>query len=206
MKRDPVLRHSLNILAGFMAKGLIVGALLAVTVPASALIIESENNGSLGTADLVNLFGAGTETLQGSISRNPAADGLADFDYFFLGNFSVPGFIQVQTSSDFDPVLGLYDVAGALVASDDDSGGGLESLLTFNITVPGAYTLVTRGFGSDFSYDPFSLTPGNPFGSQGNYTATIQYRGAEGAVPEPATIALIGLGLAGMAARRRKSV
>ncbi len=178
---------------------------LTLALPASAAVVESENNGSIGAADVVSLSGAGTETVQGTISTNPA-DGLGDYDYFLLGNFSVPGFIQVSTSSSFDTYIGLYNAAGTLVAQDDD---GLEifgdSLMSFNVTTPGAYTLVIRGFGSGFASDPFSLTPGNPVGAQGAYTATIQYRGADGTVPEPGSFALAGLALTGLAAMRRRS-
>ena len=177
---------------------------LALALPASAAVVESENNGSIGAANVVSLFGAGTETVQGTISTNPA-DGLGDYDYFLLGNFSLGAFIQVSTASNFDPVIGLYNAAGTLVALDDDSGGGLQSLMSFNVTTADAYTLVIRGFGSNFASNPFSLTPGNPAGSQGAYTATIQYRGADGTVPEPGSFALAGLALAGLAAMRRRS-
>jgi hypothetical protein len=45
-----------------------------------------------------------------------------------------------------DPVIDLYDAAGRLVATDDDSGGGLASRLETELPA-GSYCLAVRGFG-----------------------------------------------------------
>ncbi len=46
-----------------------------------------------------------------------------------------------------DPVLGVYDAFGGLIASDDDAGAGLDSQLFFTPTATGDYFLAAAGFG-----------------------------------------------------------
>jgi hypothetical protein len=177
---------------------------MALALPASAALLESENNGSLGSANALGLSGSGSVEIRGAITTNPA-DGLGDFDYFLLGSFESGGVIAFSMTSGFDPLAGLYDAAGVLVAEDDDSGVGYrQPAFSFNVTAAGPYALIIRGYGSGFADDPFSLTPGNPAGDQGAYTATVTYRGAIG-VSEPASIALLGIaGLGLLAARQRR--
>jgi len=50
------------------------------------------------------------------------------------------------TGGDSDPVLELFDEAGALVVLDDDSGGGVASRAELPLA-PGRYCLAVRGFG-----------------------------------------------------------
>jgi hypothetical protein len=186
-----------------MRKRLLLALLSVLAFPAFAALAEVENNGSLSAANVLGLSGNGTVNIVGTISTN-SLDGLADYDYFRLGSFGIGGVITAQTSATFDTYIGLYNAAGALVITDDDSGGGLNSLFTYNVTSADVYTLVVRGFGSNFSNDPFSLTPGNPIGDTGSYTTTVTWRGAEGTVPEPSSLALFGIALAGIGATRRK--
>ena len=81
-----------------------------------------------------------------------------------------------------------------LLASDDDSGSGLLSLINFNISTTGAYGIALGGFGGNTGNYRVSLS--------GNTTSTTVVE----AVPEPAAIGLFGLGLLGLGfARRRKA-
>lgn len=62
-------------------------------------------------------------------------------------------------SSQFDPVLGLYDSQGNRIAVDDDSGQGLNARIRFTPSRTGTYRLVVTSFGK---------------GMQGQYTLQIR--------------------------------
>lgn len=49
-------------------------------------------------------------------------------------------------SEDFDPLIRILDANGTEVASDDDGGNGLNSLLEFTPTEDGIYTIVVDSF------------------------------------------------------------
>ncbi|WP_120078121.1 PPC domain-containing protein [Aurantiacibacter odishensis] len=53
----------------------------------------------------------------------------------------------IATDDSLDPYLELRDPAGESVASDDDGGGDLNSLLRHTFTQDGTYTIVATGFG-----------------------------------------------------------
>ncbi|HEX2203628.1 MAG TPA: pre-peptidase C-terminal domain-containing protein [Longimicrobium sp.] len=52
-----------------------------------------------------------------------------------------------QDSPDFDTFLRLFDAAGEMVASDDDSGEGSGSVLTFTAETAGTYTIEATSVG-----------------------------------------------------------
>ncbi|MBY6200028.1 PPC domain-containing protein [Maritalea mobilis] len=54
--------------------------------------------------------------------------------------------VEAQPAPGGDSVIELYDASGALVVTDDDSGGGLASRAETPLQ-PGEYCLATRGFG-----------------------------------------------------------
>lgn len=65
--------------------------------------------------------------------------------YFSL---SATGQVRMEAQPAFggDPVIEIYDAAGVLVVSDDDSGGNFASRAETEL-VPGEYCMLTRGFG-----------------------------------------------------------
>lgn len=53
----------------------------------------------------------------------------------------------IATDDNLDPYLELRDPSGEAVASDDDGGGELNSLLRYTFTDDGTYTIAASGFG-----------------------------------------------------------
>jgi hypothetical protein len=136
------------------------------------------------------------------------------------------GALTIDTNgSAFDTQLSLFDSLGFGLIHDDDSGSGLRSLIT-SVLAAGDYLIAI----SAFNYDPQSsggaifptgfpgpYGPTGPGGgsalsgwgggtfSGGDYI--ISFSSAVNSVPEPGTLVLLGIGLLGMAAsRRRKKV
>jgi hypothetical protein len=124
----------------------------------------------------------------------------ADLQPFYV---SASGTYSMETiSGNFDTYLFLYSGIPAIPSSgfnnaityNDDGGAGLLSLIS-NISLVEniQYSLLTRGFA----------------GATGNFTAQISgvgdiTLGEVSQVPEPASLVLLGLGLAGIGFSRRK--
>lgn len=73
------------------------------------------------------------------------SSGFYNFRYTF--DVLADGMVRIATSGGQDPILWLDDSSGIEVASDDDGGGGLESLIEIDLTV-GTYTLQVGNYGS----------------------------------------------------------
>lgn len=210
-----------------MIKRFFALAALSLALPVSAQVVEVENNGSVPNAQALGLTGAGAISILGEITVNPV-DGNADYDFFKLGRFAAGGNIKVRTVGDTSPlgsldtVAALYNSQGVLMTYNDDENlslYGTRSYFDFNVAVDDDYFLAVLGyqwpaFNNALSWNPLSLTPGNKTGSQGAYTASIEYTGAlaplppappaGGTVPEPSALALSALGLMGLLQMRRK--
>lgn len=81
-----------------------------------------------------------------------------------------------MNSTDFDSVVGLATPGGAVVATDDDSGGGLNAYLTYTLTESGEWKVVATTF---FGYET------------GNYDLEISCSTPGGAcVPDSRTLCI----------------
>lgn len=123
-----------------------------------------------------------------------------------------PGAFDINTfGSNFDTELGLYNEFGALIATNDDAGGGLQSQILSNLG-NGKYYIAVGGFNSNFA-GAFGATGG---AATGDYVLNINGDAVAGdalgaqqihwycfTVPTPGSLALLGMGGL-LAARRRR--
>ena len=150
-------------------------------------VIEDESfaAGNLGVGDSYN-------------NNNSHVAGGKDLYTFTL---TEDGVVRIETTdpgSGIDTEIGLYDAGGNLIASNDDSAeGGLISLLTETLSA-GDYTVVAGTFNTDFATDPTlaGVTSGT---DDGDYGFDISVT----AIPEPGSLALLGLGGLALLRRRR---
>ena len=76
--------------------------------------------------------------------------------YTFAGTAGKVATIAMSSSS-FDTYLYLRDAAGNVIKSDDDSGGGTNSRISFSLPSSGTYTIEATSYGS-YATGAYSLT------------------------------------------------
>jgi len=208
-----------------MRKKCLVGAVvvvsaLAVGTPSAIAATETEPNSTLANAQFVATTG-GIVVIEGSRSfADPSDD-------FFSFNVLAAGVLSISSASPdgaADSILGLYDPAGMLVASNDDGPGGSMSALSFNVPsgMAGRYSIGFSGYNpgllactavvtscydtnSDFVFDTF--VPGGGAGGSTGWDYQINVSGIA-LVPEPGVYLMFGLGLPlllGLQRKKRKS-
>lgn len=162
-------------------------ALLLSTTANASSYVEIEPNDTVATAQI--LIHDGSINLTGFRESSPV-NGFNDY-FRFDATAGDALTIQVNAIGGGDPLIQLLDGAGNFITFDDDSGGGLNSLINYTATATGNYFLGVRGFSN----------------SVYSYELVVTGLTASAGVPEPATwgLMILGFGAVGGAMRRRRS-
>ncbi len=156
----------------------ILGDLDAFTQRTSTLAPAPEDNGSIPLAADSTLDPQETVTTTGVIGDGPhgsSGDGTGDFDFYKIEATAGERLTVDTGATSLDTVVGIYDAAGTLLAVDDDSGPGLSSYLTYDVSAAGTYyaIITTYKAGGPFPNDPMDSGSGNGVGREGNYGLSL---------------------------------
>ncbi|GIG89105.1 PPC domain-containing protein [Plantactinospora endophytica] len=156
----------------------VLGSLSPEQVDAAELTPNTEDDGAI---PLARETGVGTAeqavSTTGTVGDGPhgsAGDGSGDFDFYQVTGIAGRTLtVDIDTPSDeLDSVVLLYDAEGELIALNDDSPEGLDSLLVHQFTADGTYYVAVVGFPS-IPVDPFDSGSGDGTASEGPYGVTI---------------------------------
>jgi len=121
------------------------------STPSASCDYEVEYNDSPDAADYV-------ATVPGSGCRTGYISDVYDDDYYWFEVLS-PSTVQIETVTDDDTQIWLYDSYGNEIAYDDDSGVSLASYLSIDL-YPGTYFVSVMSYGGDAYFD-YTLNVGS---------------------------------------------
>lgn len=111
-------------------------------------------------------------------SRNGNIEAYLDKDWFAIsliaGSRYTFSLDSAATNGLSDPYLRLLNASGSLIIQDDDSGPGINSLISYSATASGTYYLEAGGY--SYSVGSYVLTAALA-GSQDDYSATTSTAG-----------------------------
>lgn len=152
-------------------KGRIFGSMEVPDLPPAAIVGASvEDDGSIPLANATNLEPGVRARFTGVIGD---VDHLADFDFYSLGDLSSGQAVTIRTDTTnsetpADTAVVLWDGEGNFVEFDDNSGGGVDALLSTEILVDGSYFAMVTSCCA-LPLDPFDSASGDSANEPGEY-------------------------------------
>ena len=159
------------------------GNLAAPPVP-TAIGPFAEDDGAIPLANATGLTTGNAVIASATIGDGLFGASSGDYDFYVISGVTASQIILVDVDTpvgNLDPVVGLYNSAGSLLAFNDDDGVSFDSFLEFTAPANDNYFVVVLGFhfGPFFQSNPFDSGSGGGAGSTGTYDVTINFRAEE---------------------------
>ena len=180
-----------------MWSALLMTGLMGAPVYGQAVITQAEPDDSIGTANETSIV-AGSSLVAVAYGNNgdgAFGDSSGDVDFYKVsleaGQQIMVNMANAGTDPDFDPLVGLYNSGGVVVAENDDKGGTSRGYdrtprLVYTAEEAGDYYVCVSSWIGDVNLpsDPFTpgTAPGLPQGSAGDYQLIIA---VDGELPVP---------------------